>query len=313
MTVIYADTMLLVNGIINYLLLLTTGRLAGVHLYRIRLLLGSLLGAIYSIAVYLPDAGFLQKVPFKIGVGIFMLLIGYGGVRRFFRLSLLFFAVSFAFSGSVLALQFLSGDVLMKNGGFVAAAGAEELLLAAAFCYLVLSVVFRRSAKHGGSRQDIVQIRAIYHCREATFSALVDSGNTLTDPMTNAPVIVASLEAVEPLFTADQKDVLTTEALQSPPLALERLKDLGENRFFLIPYRAVGVSVGLLLTLRPDAVYLGTERYDKILIAISPTSISDGGSYTALVGDLGDCENKFSFAWKVRKERGGAHETNSDL
>lgn len=312
MTVIYADTMLLVNGIINYLLLLTTGRLAGAHLYRIRLLLGSLLGAAYSVMVYLPGAGFLQKVPFKIGVGVFMLLIGYGGVKRFFRLSLLFFAVSFAFSGSILALQFLRGDALVQNGGFVAETGVGELLLAAAFCYLVLSVVFRRSAKHGGSQQDIVEIRAVYRQREAIFPALIDSGNTLTDPITNAPVIVAGLEAIEPLFTAEQKAVLTPDVLQNPPLAMERLKDTGENRFFLVPYRAVGTSSGLLLTLRPDAVYLGTEKYHKILIAVSPTSVSDGGGYTALVGDLKNCESKVPFVRRGHEERGGIHETNSN-
>lgn len=305
LTVVYVDTMLLVNGIINYLLLLATGHLAGVRLYRIRLLLGSLVGAVYSVAVYLPGAGFLQAAPIKVGVALFMLLIGYGGVKRFLRLTLLFFAVAFVFGGGVLALQLLSGRSLSGPGGFLVAAGMRELILATAFCYLILSVVFRRSARHGGSRNDIVTVKAIYDGRSTQFNAFMDSGNTLTDPITNAPVIVAEREVLAPLLLPEQRAVLTADAVCDAPGALERLGMLGKGRFRLIPYKTVGVSSGLLLTLRPDAVYLGGELYTGVSFAFSPTKLSDGGAYAALVGDLEDCRDCAAILWKREKTKGG--------
>lgn len=305
LTVVYVDTMLLVNGMINYLLLLATGHLAGVRLHRLRLLLGSLLGALYSIAVYLPGAGFLQAVPIKLGVAVLMLLIGYGGVKRFLRLTLLFFAVSFVFGGGVLALQLLSGRSLVEHGGFLVAAGMRELILATALCYLILSVVFRRSARHGGSRRDIVSVRATYGGRKTNFNALMDSGNTLTDPLTNAPVIIAEWEVLAPLLTSEQKAVLTPNLIQNAPMALEQLGTFGKGRFRLIPYQAVGVSGGLLLTLRPDAVYLGEVLYSGIFFAFSPTPLSDGGPYAALVGDLEDCRDCVAALWQRGKTKGG--------
>ena len=313
MTIVYVDMTFVINGMVNYLLLVTTGHLAGVRLHRIRLLFGSLLGACYSVIVYLPGAAFLQQIPCKIGVAVLMLLIGYGGVNRFLRLSFLFFAVSFAFSGSMLALECLRDRNLIQNDGWSVSAGIEELLLAIAFCYLVLSIVFRRSAKHGGIRRDIVQIRARCGEREADFFALMDSGNTLTDPITNAPVIVAELEAATALLTEEQKAILTAEMIQDAPLALEHLSELGDHRFFLIPYRAVGVSSGLLLTLRTDAVFLNGKRYHDILIAFSPTSVSDGGGYAALVGNLEDYQDSVAFGSKRRKKREAVHETKTSF
>ena len=305
LTVVYVDSMLLVNGIINYLLLLATGHLAGVRLHRIRLCLGSLVGALYGIAVYLPGAGFLQAIPIKVGIALLMLLIGYGGVRHFFRLTLLFFAVAFVFGGGVLALQLLSGRSLMANGSFLIAAGMREMILATALCYFVLSVVFRRAARHGGSRKDIVQVQVQYDGRETSFGALMDSGNTLTDPITNGPVIVAEREALVPLLTVEQRAVLTEEAVQNAPEALERLGALGNGRFRLIPYQTVGVSSGLLLTMRPDAVLLAGTKYSGVSLAFSPTSLSDGGAYVALVGDLGDCQDSMTKLWQKISKKGG--------
>ena len=58
------------------------------------------------------------------------------------------------------------------------------------------------------------------------------------------------------------------------------------GRFRLLPYRSVGVDRGLLLALRVDrAVFDGVER-GPLLVALSPTPVSDGGGYRALVGPL---------------------------
>ena len=66
--------------------------------------------------------------------------------------------------------------------------------------------------------------------------------------------------------------------------ALERLEDPWRRRFRLIPYRAVGVERGLLLALRLDKVQVGEEDRGPMLAALSPTPVSDGGSYRALLG-----------------------------
>ena len=55
-------------------------------------------------------------------------------------------------------------------------------------------------------------------------------------------------------------------------------------RFQLLPYRAVGVDCGLLLALRVDRVECRAWRRRNCLTALSPTPVSDGGNYSALIG-----------------------------
>ena len=54
MTVVYIDSVFVLNALMDYLLLLSAGRLAGVPLRRGRYVLGALLGGGYAAAVFLP-------------------------------------------------------------------------------------------------------------------------------------------------------------------------------------------------------------------------------------------------------------------
>jgi len=74
---------------------------------------------------------------------------------------------------------------------------------------------------------------------------------------------------------------LSKEELSDPVATLSRIPG---HPLRLLPYRAVGVERGLLLAFRADqAVWGGQERKD-ILVALSPTPLTDGGGYGALIG-----------------------------
>ena len=91
---VYVDSVFILNGVMDYLLLLVTARLAGIPLRRRRYLLAALAGAAYAVAVFLPGMGFLSAPPVKAAAGVLMALIAYGGETRLARLTLLFFALS---------------------------------------------------------------------------------------------------------------------------------------------------------------------------------------------------------------------------
>ena len=52
MTVIYVDTLFLLNTMVDYLLLLASARLAGEPLARLRFALGAVLGGLYAVAIF---------------------------------------------------------------------------------------------------------------------------------------------------------------------------------------------------------------------------------------------------------------------
>ena len=95
--------------------------------------------------------------------------------------------------------------------------------------------------------------------------------------------MVAEGEKVGALFPDGQAPA--PEELRRPVETLERLGRQGwQGRCRLLPYQAVGVECGMLLALRLDGARVGTEDYGKLLLALSPTRLTDGGGYHALIG-----------------------------
>ena len=287
LTVIYVDTLFLLNALIDYLLLLGAARLAGEPLRRLRFLAGAVLGGLYAVALFLPGLGFLAHPLCRAACAALMLLAAYGGSRRLLRQGVIFLALTCAFGGGVVAIGLLGGQGLGlgDRGVFYTPLDLKMVLLSAAGCYAVLSLVFRRAGRHTAASGELIPVRLELGERRAELTALVDTGNTLADPVSGKPAMVAEWDAILSLFPPgrrpDRSDLL------DPAGAMARL-GTGEwrGRFRLLPYRSVGVERGLLLALRVDRAALGGVDRGPLLVALSPTPVSDGGGYRALVGPM---------------------------
>ena len=283
MTVIYVDTLFLLNALVDYLLLLASARLAGEPLARLRFLLGAALGGAYAVAIFLPGLAFLARPLCRLASAVLIVLAAFWRSRRLLRQVVIFFALSCAFGGGVLAIGLLGGRGLTLSGGVLySEMDLKIVLLSAAGCYGVLTLVFQRVGQHTGPSGELKPVRLTLGERHVDMTALVDTGNTLTDPVTGRPVLVAEAEGVEKLLPPGVRP--EAAELRDPAGVLERLEDPWRRRFCLLPYRCVGVDRGLLLCLRLDRVQVGEEDRGPMLAALSPTPVSDGGGYRVLIG-----------------------------
>ncbi len=281
MTVVYIDVLFLLNLVVDYLLLLASARITGEMISRLRLALGALLGAAYAAVLFLPGCAWLSHPVCRACVAVLMVLTGFGGSPRLLRLLLVFLGVSAALGGLVLALQLLGGGGLtLENGVLYTGFDVRLLLVTAILCYAALSLAFGRAARHGGTRRDLCPARLTLGEKSLGLTVLIDTGNTLTDPVNNRPVMVAEARALSTLLPEglDPADPVGT---------LERLEDEEtRRRLRLLPYRAVGVEYGMLLAVRTDRAVLGKRELEGLLVALSPTPVSDGGGYQALIGEI---------------------------
>lgn len=283
MTVVYVDTLFLLNALVDYLLLLCAARLAGEPLRRLRFALGAALGGGYAVAIFLPGLGFLERPACRLAAAVGMVLAAFWGSRRLGRQVLIFFALSCAFAGGVLAISLLGRTGLSLNRGVVySGMDLKIVLLSAAGCYGALTLIFQRTGRHTAPSGELRPVRLTLGERQVSLTALVDTGNTLTDPATGRPVLVAEADCVEELLPPGIRP--SPADLRDPAGALERLEDPWRRRFRLLPYRSVGVDQGLLLAVRVDQVQVGEEDRGPMLAALSPTPVSDGGGYRALLG-----------------------------
>lgn len=278
MTVVYIDSVFVLNALMDYLLLLSAGRLAGVPLRRGRYVLGALLGGGYAAAVFLPGMEFLSRMPVKAAAGVLLALTAFGGERKLLRLTLVFFGVSCAMAGCVLGLGMLSGGAIPAvNGVFYTDVSVRVLLVAAGAAYVVLTVVFRAAARHGVAGE-LLRMRVCVGGRDVELTALRDTGNGLRDPVGGTPVLVAAPGALNGVLPRRVRQLL--EMSLPPADLLEPLQQIvPELRFRLIPYHAVGAG-GLLLAVRSDWIEWAGRRQAGVLVALSPTELGTG--YAAL-------------------------------
>lgn len=181
MTVVYLDSVFLFNALLDYLLFLSTARLAGIPLRRRRYLLCGVLGGLYAAAVFLPGGGFLTETLVKAGVGLLLALIAFGRETHFLRLTLLAVAIACALAGTVLALGLLAGQHIPNARGiFYTNVNGKTLLLSASGVYLLLTVIFRAAAAHG-IRGECLPVTVCLLGQTVALTALLDTGNSLRD------------------------------------------------------------------------------------------------------------------------------------
>lgn len=294
MTTVYIDRVLVLNFMIDDLLLLCTARIAGVPLRRIRLALCALSGALYAVAVLLPGMQWLSHPLMYALIGVLLPLAAFFKEPRRWRITALFLLLSAALGGCIFALGLAAGAPAQFISRIYRAQISWPVLTGAAVLFCVtLHLLFRGGLRHEGGGIVLVTIRL--GGKKKTVPALWDTGNTLTDPVSGAPVLVLEQDILLDLWPDEVRTILRQNV---PPeekmVALHRLKH--GAAFCLLPFRSVGVSAGLLLACRSDQITVERCVYRKILLALSQGPLSDGGAYHALWGG----------------ERGERHEKNFD-
>lgn len=278
---IYIDRVFALNLAVDYLLLLTAARLAGTPLRRLRFLLCGAAGGLYATAVFLPGLSWLAHPVGKAIAGAALAWAAFGRERHTLKLVGLFFLLSGALAGVILALGFCIGapELLWKKI-YRAEIDWKLLLGGTATLSAVLHLLFRQGARHGG---ELMKIRVAIGGKESSFTALHDTGNTLRNPVDGRPVLVMEQAAVMDLLPAADAAILREKP--TPEIAMARLYAAGSRlHFTLLPFRSVGTKSGLLLAVRSDYIALHRRRIPRMLIALSVGPLSDGGGYCALWG-----------------------------
>ena len=277
---VYVDQVFVLNGAIDCMLLACAARLGGLPLLRRRVLAAGAFGGVYAVLVLLPGLQALGALPGRAVCLALMCAAAFGLRRRAVRAAGLFLGCALCFAGVCLAAaQLLGRGLYLLPGGAWYPVSFPALLLLAAAGLLICTLRLPGLLRHRSGEIERLEVQT--QKARLTLHALVDTGNTLTDPATNEPVTVAGPETALALFPELR---ISARRLSDAAGLLAALREYDASlRPRLIPYRAVGTSGSLLLAVRVQA------RREKrppgpMLLAFSPTPITDGQEYDALIG-----------------------------
>ena len=277
---VYIDEVFFVNAAVDWLLLRTATDLTGSGTRPWRLRAGAGLGGLAAALACVPALGWLGELPGAVLPYLGLCLLCFGWRGRAWKSWLWFLCVCCGFAGLALAVCGLLRVPAFSRGDrvYYRLSGGLLVLLAAGVWGLY-RLCLDRFARHRG--RELVRLGLRLGERSLYCIALRDTGNTLADPATGEPVLVARWQLAARLLP---ELALSRAQVEDPAALLLRLGRLRpELRLRLIPYRAVGTEGGLLLALRLDAVSEDGRPVPTRLAAFSPTELSDGGAYEALV------------------------------
>lgn len=247
--------MILFNFLVDFLLLVGANCLSGFPAGMLRASGAAAIGSIYAAACLLPGFHFLGNMLWRCVALLAMGTAAYGLRRSAIRRTILFVFLSMALGGIALGLG---------NGGFFAVISA-----AAGVCAMC---ILGFGGKVRGAQLVPVTVRSKHTTVHLT--ALVDTGNTLRDPVSGESVLVLDAD------TAYRLSGLTKQQLTQP---VETVASGTVPGLRLIPFRSVGRSSGMLLAQRVEEVKIRKKRAGT-LVAFAPGELSGAGKYQALTG-----------------------------
>ncbi len=278
--VIYLDLVILLNSLADAVILFLTARLSGISLRKRKLLSATLLGSFYSL-VSLIAPTVLQNAFVRLFVSACMVRIAYGRQKMFFRILIVYYIISFVFGGMIYAFSASVNTVnILENLNW------NVFVLVTLISFCVLTILFRGTLRHNVNQE--ISSAKIERCgKNVSLQVLFDTGHTLHDPCSGDPVLTVWAESLMELLNEEERSVIGQLETLGSLGCMEQLHTISPGMFRVIPYRAVGVDRGHLLAFRADSVQINRICIKQIVIALSPTPVSDGGGYTALWGGEG--------------------------
>lgn len=294
---IYLDIVILENIVINYLILLVTAKFSKNRSSNSRLLLGAVLGAAYlATMLLLPEMKIYTTLLSKCLLSFAMIAVTFHlkKLSEFLKTLLIFYASTFIFAGAGFALMFFNRDWgILRNGVMVTPLSFfntswAELLLALAVTLIILRVIWDMIQNRFLREKLLVLLRITFDKKAIELFALVDTGNSLHDPLTNMPVVVVEFSAIRDLLPEDIRGIFEKD----PDMDLNAVTATiccsdWFSRFRLIPFTSLGKENGMLIGFRPDYIEIGSENEKKgvhdVIVGIYNKALSRNEKYRALV------------------------------
>ena len=201
--VVYADILLTVNLIVDFILLKITLKILKIIPKTARLILASFTGALFSLYIFLPQSPILIElaIQFLMSGVLILICIGFGTFKLFIRGVATLFCVTLIYAGGMIALwQLFKPSGMVINNSVVYFNISPIILIASTvagyFLYIIFSKLFTVSSKT--AKRCNLTLYALG--KSVGLTAIIDTGNSLTDILSNSEIIIVDLSVAKALF-----------------------------------------------------------------------------------------------------------------
>lgn len=292
--VINLDVLILENVVMNYLILLLTAKFSKNKTSNLRMFTGALVGAAYVVLlVIFPNLNMYYTTFSKVLLSFLIVAVTFSPSRiiPFFKTLAIFYASTFIFAGAAFAFMYFNQSGGFLRNGFIYVFSDSKwtmLFLSIITVGIILRIlwdifeqkVFRESA--------LIPLKIAFESGMIDLFALVDTGNSLHDPLTNSPVVVVEFKAIRNILPLEIQKIFE-ESKEDDLVCVTSIVSGSKwfSRFRLIPFCSLGKENGMLIGFKPDYIEVGDNTEKKgvtdVIVGIYNRTLSRNNNYNALL------------------------------
>ncbi len=290
---VYADIIFFVNFFMDLFIFWAVGKLFSKNILKSRLFLGAFLASIlYCFVIFVDFLKFLFNP-----VGFFLILavsvfvtFKPQEIMEFLKNIFAVVVVSFVAGGIATAIFYFFNlydfigntiSVCIKNFSL------KLLIFSSAFFYIVIKIVVSLIKRSCVKKQIFYDVNVFWGEKKATLRALVDTGNSLREPISRKSVIIAEINALKKILPWKVCEIYFKDSENKFCELYEYVGNSEDNfDFRIIPFSSIGAKNGIILGFFADRVEILANEHINIenaIIGICDFELAKNGKYNALL------------------------------
>lgn len=290
---VYIEYLLMENIIINFIILYVTKRITRTKTSKFRLFISALVGSIYTIIVFFPSLAFMGKFLIKFSISILMIILAFNPERfqQFIKQISTFYMVSFIFAGAIIGIFYIinnnSYSARFSFGNFNEL--LSFLIIGIGIAIILILYILKFYQKRMNKENYLTPIAIGLKDKEVNLVALIDTGNSLKEPISQKPVIIVEYSALETILPQSIRNIYINNGEVDLSTIGKIMEEIGDDmRLRLIPFKSIGNDSGILIGFKPDIIkiYLEDEVRkvaDETIVAIYNDKLANDEGYSGLL------------------------------
>lgn len=290
---VYAEYVLVENIIINFIILYVTKMITRTKTSRLRLFIASLIGSLYIFFIFFPSLEFMGKFVIKFSISILMIIIAFNPYRfnLFIKQVAAFYMISFAFAGTIIGVYYiLNNNIIFGDVSFDTSEQQVRFLVGGiGLAIILISYIFKYHRSRINKENLLVRVTISLNNKKTSLVALIDTGNSLKEPITQKPVVIAEFNSLKPILPEELNKIYMEEKEPDLNSVAKMMESIGDKiKLRLIPFKSLGNENGIMIGFKPDSinVYLDSETKkleDEIIVGIYNNKLSQDEQYNGLL------------------------------
>lgn len=290
---VVAEYLFLENFLINFAILNITKIITRTKASRKRILIASFVAALYPFVLFIPSFLFLTNFFMKILISIIIVKLAFDSksIELYIKQLFGFYIVSFMFAGASIGTYYFVqnySNFSLNENVFTKDFPIRYLILGVALGGILIKNIFDYYQEKTTREKELFEVTIYYGNKNTSLIALMDTGNSLLEPLTRLPVFIVEYEIIKEIIPERLRQVFENKQEDDLLQIQNIMEELKEKNFIrLIPFKTIGSKKGMLLGFKPDYIEIKKNsrviRCDNLIIGIFNGKLSTDEQYKGLL------------------------------